>query len=147
MKHPRRRSDLQHRLQKWWGHSGPYLVNKVVEKHSVGNVSDNEPVHAEISFPEKSNDDCNDHNETGQMRTDRIGSILTSHLCFCWGKSTWYGLIHASSSSEPKIKIFHRTRSYVPSRMYGSIHGYSRCRPRLKFCHGICRHMSSPTYG
>ena len=42
-------------------------MNKVVVNHSVENASDNEP---EIYFPEKSNDDCNDHNETDQMRTD-----------------------------------------------------------------------------
>ena len=97
-----------------------------------GNVSDYEPVQAEISFPdpEKSNDDCKDHNEKVQMRTDSIGGILRSPLHFRWGKSTWYRLIHASSSSQPKIKFFHITRSYVPSRMYGSFHGYSRCRPR-----------------
>ena len=58
-------------------------MNKVVAKNLLENVSDNEPVHAEISFPEKSNDNCNDLNVMGQMQTDRIGSILTSHLCFC----------------------------------------------------------------
>ena len=57
-------------------------MNKVVAKHSGENVSDNEPVHAEISLPVKFNDDCKDHNETGQMPTDSIGSILTSPLYF-----------------------------------------------------------------
>ena len=57
-------------------------MNKVVAKHPVENVSDNEPVHAEISFPEKSNDDCKDHNEKVQMRTDSIGGILRSPLHF-----------------------------------------------------------------
>ena len=41
-------------------------MNKVVAGHSVEDVSDNERVHAGISFPEKFNDDSRDHNETGQ---------------------------------------------------------------------------------
>ena len=55
-------------------------MNKVVAGHSVEDVSDNERVHAGISFPEKFNDDSN---ETGQVRTDRIGGVFTSYLCFC----------------------------------------------------------------